>query len=274
MSDVGLFGVTRRSRHRGTLGIAAAALSLIAALSCPAASSAQTPKTSTDHNWAGYAVTSQSPIQRARGAWTQPSLTCGKQQSYSAFWVGLGGFKKRAHLLEQIGTQASCNDGRPEALAFYALYPTLKGRLDLRVRPGNQFVASVVVLGHRVSLNLYDVTTHEGRTRNFLIEGTDTSSAEWIAEAPALRCGSDCLLLLPLANFGEVTFTEAEAATQGGAMEAISGPSFSATELLLRDRSGLKIRNPGRPLAHGSVGEAIPGDLSPTGTSFLVTWTR
>lgn len=251
-----------------------AALILVTALSFPAVSFGQAPKRRTDHNWAGYAVTSRSPIQQVRGAWTQPPLTCGKQQTYSAFWVGLGGFKERSHLLEQVGSFARCSSGHAEVGAFYEISPERGGTLTMDVRAGDQLVASVSVRGRRVSMQLDDLTTHEVRTKVVLIREPDTSSAEWVAEAPAHLCGSDCLLLLPLADFGEVAFTEAEAATRGGGMEAISGPPYSVDALTLRDKYGLKIEKPNRPLAHGSNGEATPGPLSPAGTSFGVTWLR
>lgn len=252
----------------------AAALIILGALSCPTMSFGLAPKQRTDHNWAGYAITAQTPLQQIRGVWTQPSITCGERPTYSAFWVGLGGFKPKARLLEQIGTKTRCVSGRPDVSAFYEIYPTLGGRLGLTILPGDQIVASVTVLGHRVSMSLYNATIHQGRTRNFLIGKPDTSSAEWIAEAPAFSCGNNCLFLLPLANFGEITFTEAEASTNSARMEAITSTTFSANQLQLRDKKGLTSKKPGRPLAHGSEGEAAAGDLTSTGTSFGVTWER
>jgi hypothetical protein len=247
-----------RSRDRAAPAVAVAALILLTALFCPAVSFAQAPKQETGTNWAGYAVTSRSPIQQVRGAWTQPVLTCGEQRSNSAFWVGLGGFKRHSHLLEQVGAFARCRNGRAEQRAFYELWPERGGPLRLDVRAGDQLAASVSVRGRTVSLQLTDLTTHEERTKVVLTREPDTSSAEWIAEVPGLVCGTNCLLVGRLANFGEVTFTEAEAASQDGGLEAISSPAFSATELLLRDKRG----------------EATPGPLSPAGTSFNVTWQR
>jgi hypothetical protein len=47
--------------------------------------------------------------------WVQPKVTCtAGQPSYSAFWVGLGGFSTDAQALEQIGTESNCDSrGRP-----------------------------------------------------------------------------------------------------------------------------------------------------------------
>ena len=274
MPGLRLTPVARRSWDRGVRAVVVVALTLLPALYFPALSVGQAPKRKADHNWAGYAVTGPSPFQQVRGAWTQPSLTCGMQRTYSAFWVGLGGFKKRSRLLEQVGTTASCINGNPEVQAFYEIWPERGGELTLDARAGDQLVASVSVRGRRVSLRLDDLTIHQVRTKVILMREPDTSSAEWIAEAPARICGGNCLSLLPLADFGEVAFSEAGAASQGGGMKAISGPSFFVNRLTLRDNNGLVIRKPRLPLAHGSKGEAAAGPLSPAGTSFGVTWLR
>ena len=57
--------------------------------------------TRTSANWAGYAVDSGDPAAGAApavftsvsGSWTQPAVECPRSgTTYSAFWVGLGGF--------------------------------------------------------------------------------------------------------------------------------------------------------------------------------------
>src|SRR5215813_3261264 len=66
---------------------------------------------STSSNWAGYAVSAAdgaTPLaySNVSGAWKQPTATCTDgTQSYSAFWVGLGGLADGSQALEQVGTE-------------------------------------------------------------------------------------------------------------------------------------------------------------------------
>src|SRR5580692_3518701 len=65
---------------------------------------------STSSNWAGYAIHhSHATFNKVIGAWQQPKLTCRPGVStYSAYWIGLGGYDIDSNALEQIGTEADC----------------------------------------------------------------------------------------------------------------------------------------------------------------------
>ncbi len=60
----------------------------------------------------------------------------------------------------------------------------------------------------------------------------DTSSAEWIAEAPSTTSQSAGDQVLPLADFGKVTFTCASA-TADGHTGSISDPNLNAEQVQL-----------------------------------------
>src|SRR5690242_15347174 len=94
----------------------------------------------TSANWAGYAVadsttvstgttdpTTTAPLQftSVTATWKLPKVTCDKDsKTYSAFWVGLGGFSSDAQALEQIETDADCAArGHPVYYAWYELVP-------------------------------------------------------------------------------------------------------------------------------------------------------
>jgi hypothetical protein len=73
-------------------------------------------------NWAGYALTgtnsSGAPTTYTNvvGSWVQPKVTCtARQPSYSAFWVGLGGFSVDASrsVPSRIATRAGGPSMRP-----------------------------------------------------------------------------------------------------------------------------------------------------------------
>ncbi len=77
-------------------------------------------------NWAGYAVHGAS-FHQVIGAWRQPGVSCVPgRRTYSAFWIGLGGFKAGADALEQIGTEADCRASGAERLgAWYEMVPAV-----------------------------------------------------------------------------------------------------------------------------------------------------
>jgi hypothetical protein len=88
----------------------------------------------------------------------------------------------------------------------------------------------------------------------------DVSSAEWVAEAPAACTPTGRCTVLPLANFGGVTFVVTKAAAAGHA-GTISDPAWSATAITLGD-------------PNSGTTNATPTPLSPDGSSFGVTWTQ
>jgi len=74
--------------------------------------------TTTSTNWAGYAITDRKPFTSATGRWVQPAVSCADlSPTYSAFWVGLGGYSGNS--LEQIGTETDCTaNGRATCISF------------------------------------------------------------------------------------------------------------------------------------------------------------
>src|SRR5256885_16880791 len=128
--------------------------------------------TSTSSNWAGYAASA--PIGAAplsfttvSGTWKQPAVTCtGGSSSYSAFWVGLGGFSEASEALEQIGTEANCTAaGKAKYGVWYELVPAASVPINLVVKPGDTFSASVTVKGHAVTLRIANVTRKKTVTK-------------------------------------------------------------------------------------------------------------
>lgn len=231
---------------------------------------------STSSNWAGYAVAGTAGAATAftavSGSWTQPAVTCTPGvASYSAFWLGLGGFADGSRVLEQIGTEADCTtSGRARYSAWYELVPSPAVPLSLAVSPGDAISASVSVAGTSVTLTLTDTTTGASATRTLAVASPDTSSAEWIAEAPSTcgGSGSGCRPL-PLASFGAVTFSSA-ATTAAGHTGTVSDPAWSATAVTLQGSAASFFRS--RFAAALPVADAVPGALSADGSSFAVAW--
>ena len=217
-------------------------------------------------NWAGYAVTHRRPFTSATGRWVQPAATCsGVEATYSAFWVGLGGFAESSFGVEQTGTQANCYGGTPSYTAWYELFPAPPVNLQLRIRPGDRISATVTVNKKTVLVRLRNVTTSKTFRKTLHLKRPDIASAEWVAEAPT---GCDFLgncSTLPLTNFGTVAFSHASA-TVTGHKGRISDPVWATTTIELRG----DLNDPARPSSAGA--NAIPGAIGADGGSFAVTW--
>src|SRR5207248_7185351 len=146
--------------------------------------------------------------------------------------VGLGGSGEsssgQSSSLEQTGTQADCTaDGAPDYFAWYELVPAAPVKLDLAIRPGDHIDAKVSVSGTDVTVSLTDRTTGQSTSKTLQMDNPDTTSAEWIAEAPSACDSSSGCQPLPLADFGTMQFTGASA-TANGHTGPISDPNWSA----------------------------------------------
>jgi hypothetical protein len=235
------------------------------------AAAAQAAQVST--NWAGYVVQRRAPtarFTRVIGAWTEPSATCSVgRPTYAAFWVGLGGHRSRASALEQTGTEADCNrSGRASYSAWYELVPNPPVSVKLQVRPGDAIAASVTASAGSVILHLRDLTNGGVFSRRVGNQEPDTSSAEWIAEAPS-ACDRGGCQTLPLTNFGSVTFSGASAVAANGHRGTLSDPAWKAVEIEIQGDLAALSASRGPTFAG-----ATPCAASSSGASFAVTWRR
>ena len=234
---------------------------LATALLAPAVAGA----TDVSSNWAGY-VAQPSPsggssFSSVSGSWTEPSATCERsRESYSAVWVGLGGFREDAGGLEQLGTDADCSSaGKVSYSSWFELLPAEAITVHLTVRPGNRMTASVTVRDHDVTLRLRDLSTGARFSITRRAPDVDISSAEWIVEAPSVCASAGGCRTLALTDFGEVAFSSASA-TSLGHTGPISDPAWSATALELRQNalpSTARARD-GAALSRGQPGPRHP----------------
>jgi hypothetical protein len=205
----------------------------------------------TSTNWAGYAVTGPGPYQTVSASWTQPEVNCARTRNgFAAFWTGIDG--DTTETVEQTGTEADCSAGTARYGAWYELFPKGSVAIAEPVAPGDQFSASVTLVGKALfglfsefSLVLSDSTKGWSRTVNAWIRTPKLGSAEAIAEAPSSLLG-----VLPLSDFGTVGFSSFSAngstvtaatpglepltmVTKSGAVKAepsaLSAGSFSAS---------------------------------------------
>lgn len=197
---------------------------------------------STSTNWSGYAVTG-SRFTSVSSSWTEPTAKC-STTAYSSFWVGLDG--DTSNSVEQTGTDADCSGRTPQYYAWYEMYPKYPVNLPNTVRPGDHLTASVTTNGSgSFTLAISDSTQGWNYSTQQKLKSAKLASAEVIAEAPSSNSG-----VLPLANFGTVSFSGASA---NGSLLASSTPHIDPITM-----------------QSGSTVKAQPGSIS--SGAFSVTW--
>jgi Peptidase A4 family len=226
-------------------------------------------------NWSGYvafapsagaasSALSQLAFTDVTGSWRQPRARCvfGRSDA-AAFWVGIGGFSETSSTLQQVGTTAQCSTrGIPTCFVWWEIVPAPAIRTPLKVRPGDRVTAAVLVRESKVTMSLKNLTRHTRFSKTVTVQQPlDVSSAEWIAEAPSVCTASGSCQVLPLSNFGSVTFKSA-AATANEVSGTILGPAWLATPVRLV------------PDDFGVSSGAVPGPLDADGRSFSISWQR
>jgi hypothetical protein len=228
-------------------------------------------------NWAGYVVQGKK-FSSVSGSWVVPSAKS-SSEGYSAVWVGLGGSSNKSSALEQIGTESDYAGGQTRYYAWYELLPSSPVTLKVSIQPGDHIAAKASVSGTRVTVSLSDLTTGKSVTKTLHMSHPDTSSADWITEAPAVGTGNSSYRVLSLADFGKVNFNNASA-TAGGHTGSIADSHWTAQKVQLVSTSGgfhgpaSGFAGPGAsaPVSAGSSGDATTSSLGSHGSSFSVAW--
>lgn len=219
----------------------ASLVTLVALASAAPTASGAAPRGSSSSgssNWSGYAVhRTGSKFAYVIGAWKQPTADCAPgAKSFSAFWVGIGGFSRDSSAIEQLGTELDCSAAGATALtAWYELAPGPMRHITMTVEPGDRMTGSVFADRGHVTVNLSDTTRGEKFARTVPDHHVDQSSAEWIAEAPS-SCARRSCRTLPLTDFGSITFSGAQAGTTSGLAGRITSPLWDTTEIVLTHR--------------------------------------
>ena len=264
-----------RKRMFPTLGLMAVTACAVGALPAASAHAAEVQQTESG-NWSGYVVGksgSGTSFKSVTGSWVQPKASCDAENgsTYAAFWVGIGGASGKS-ALEQDGTEVNCSStGNATYYAWYELVPKAPVKVDLAVHPGDKMTATTSVDGHQVTETITNDTTGDTFTKTLSMANPDTSSAEWIAEAPSQCEGSvsNCTAL-PLTNFGKVNFTSASATDSSGHTGTVSDSSWNAAAVTLDpsdSSTGAEYIG-----ATSSSGAATPSSLSDGGSAFSVSY--
>ncbi|MSQ23777.1 MAG: hypothetical protein EXR58_04375 [Chloroflexi bacterium] len=201
-------------------------------------------------NWSGYAATGGT-FTSVAGTWTVPQIAADAPIGSDAAWVGIGG--ERSRDLIQAGTQESViGPGRVRYNAWIEMLPDYARPVPLAVHPGDSVTVSIDQLAAGSWLIAMKNNTTGGSYDRTVQYESSLSSAEWVEEAPTGGRGT----LLPLSNFGAVTFTNTSAVKDG---RLVSPAEAGASPITMTNGRG-------EPLA-------VPSVLVDGGTAFQVTRT-
>jgi hypothetical protein len=164
----------------------------------------------TSRNWSGYAANG-TDYTGISGTWTVPQVAASNGASgVGATWVGIGGVKTKD--LIQAGTEDSGSGRQNEYQAWIEMLPAASQQVPLAVVPGDSITVDINEQGAGTQKWQIVLTNNtSGKRYQTLVSYTSSrSSVEWIEEAPSGRNG-----ILPIDNFGSVSFSGATAVRNG-----------------------------------------------------------
>jgi len=122
--------------------------------------------------WAGFVSMSnlllrQGVATRVSGSWIVPAVSPSQGDTYSAVWVGIGGYGENS--LIQTGTLQGYRNGGFTYYAWYELLPNTAIRIQsMNIEPGDIMTASVSLADANQNLwlvEINDVTTGDSYSR-------------------------------------------------------------------------------------------------------------
>jgi hypothetical protein len=211
--------------------------------------------------WASYAglagLAQKGSVSYATGDWVVPAVKCDASDDDSSVWVGIDGLY--SGFVEQVGTQQSCKGGVASYKAWWEMYPAPKQPINLAVKPGDTVRGEVTYAGNgQFVLAVTNLSTGQSFKTTQSNPNALRQTAEWIVEAPYNNNG-----VVPLANFGSVTFDNGQATINGK-----TGPIAKSGLLSLLNTQGATM------ITLGSLIKATATNptLTAGGDSFKVTW--
>jgi hypothetical protein len=207
--------------------------------------------------YSGYGATLPgSSVSKVHGEWVEPKVRCtGSTERDAGFWVGIE--DRTGNFLQQLGTLAHCKGGSaPTYHAWYEMFPLRTVPIKMAIHPGDRMAATVSVTGSAWRLALANVSTGA----SFAItkqRSAEAAIALWIAEAPSTSTADIGQHVLPLANYGSVTFSNCTAVVDETSRTLTDG-SWAHFRFDMATASG--------------VVKAVTSVTSAGGTSFRSTW--
>lgn len=177
-------------------------------------------------NWAG-AVLIGSGYTAVTGTFTVPTPKApaagGGRGSYAASaWVGIDGDTCTTSIL-QTGIDFTITEGRPSFQAWYEWFPAVSVNLELAIEAGHKIELTVTATSKKTgSAIIKNLSTGKETGHTFKTQSTALceTNAEWIVED--FEEGSS---LVPFADFGTVTFSDATVTTAEG-VKGVTGATI------------------------------------------------
>jgi len=187
-------------------------------------------------NWAGY-VARRGTFEGVGATWRVPTVTPDSlPYSADATWVGIGGTSSED--LIQAGTQAIVHGSKVEYQAWVERLPDYLEPISLSVHPGDWVSVDLREIEEGLwKLQFRNLTTGKVFTDIYEYDSSN-SSAEWIEEMPMHASGE----LIPLSQFGSVTFHNAYAIENG---QVLTPETLNAQPVTLIDEDGNMLAVPG-----------------------------
>ena len=252
-------------------------------------------------NWSGYVATAPAKEEKVAyghpyftsvtGTWTVPAAKCyapkpkATMKAYSTVWIGLGGWATRNQ--EEVGTDSNCTaKGKPFYYAWFELVPYLSYKtfpnIKAKIEAGDSMTGLVKIVSTRlVELRIVDNTRHWTFMKKINFTSQDSTTADWIVEAPA-ECRDINCTEASLANFGEVSMRNISATAHGKA-GTLKDPRWKVLPVkLVPSRLIIPTINPtatgagpgGKKGQAASPAGSTPGPISKDGTSFSLRWVK
>jgi hypothetical protein len=173
-------------------------------------------------NWSGYILPkflTKKNYTAGQATWIVPEVFPDGIESASSSWIGIGGFCKSKKCkkgdidksLIQLGTEQDVSsDGVTNYYAWYEMLPQAETPTTLPVNPGDRITASLSCAGkcknkQSWTLSILNETTGDSFSKVVTYKSSKLS-VEVIQEAPSDQHG-----VLPLADFGSITFSDSTA---------------------------------------------------------------
>src|SRR3954447_3732440 len=206
-------------------------------------------------NWSGYAVTHATPYSSASGTWTVPSVARTKSSTYSAAWVGVGGFNDAT--LIQTGTEQDWVNGKAVYAAWWTTdaqgYAETSFSQPITVSPGDSINASVTQNSATTwTITLTDSKTHQTGSQTVTNYQNSGLSAEWIMEAPGIGGRQSTI-----ANYSTFPFTASR-------VNGSSRPRFVEADGGILVQKSTVTSIPSKPNTQGDAFNMAHGASQPT----------
>ncbi|WP_084272363.1 G1 family glutamic endopeptidase [Picrophilus oshimae] len=215
-------------------------------------------------NWAGYVVATgfgspKPEVTGVSGSWIVQNVNTSCSCTYSAQWVGIGGFFNGDSSLIQAGTTSQYDCGASFS-AWYEILPAAETPINMTVYPGNIINVHIFLAKSPDLWYIYlNDTSENERFFKEVYYNSSMLSAEWIEERPEINGQLSCLSDFGTAYYGGyyTGLSMSDYATVNGQTAPIS--SFQYENITMVSNSGI-IAEPGNIINNGSFKVYYTGD--------------